>query len=155
MCTLLEMTRPPRKTQYELPGDTPIARALRIAASKGLSQAEFARRMDVSEQRMTNWKKRGMPSALYAKAAEVLGCSIEALLRDGPPARFEFHLADGAERPYRPTPFEWELISAYRGADPRDQRLARIVLGMEDAERDQLRLRQLGPPQGASIKPRK
>jgi transcriptional regulator with XRE-family HTH domain len=57
-----------------------IARALRIAAQKGLNQSEFAELVGVSPQDVTNWKRRGMPPAKHEPVARALGLKIDQLL---------------------------------------------------------------------------
>lgn len=57
-----------------------IDRALKWAREKGWNQSDFAERMGVAPANVTNWKQRGMPADLYARAATVLGRSVDALL---------------------------------------------------------------------------
>lgn len=62
-------------------GESEIRRALEIASSKGWTQSEFARRLGHdSNQRLTNWKSRGMPSKEYQHVAAVLEITIDELL---------------------------------------------------------------------------
>lgn len=62
-------------------GEEVIDRALDFARAKGWSQAEFARRLGHdSNQRLTNWKSRGMPSKEYEHVSRVLEITIEQLL---------------------------------------------------------------------------
>jgi hypothetical protein len=58
----------------------PIDRALEIARRRGMNQSDFARRMDVLPQDITNWKSRGMPPEHYERAATVLHCTVDELL---------------------------------------------------------------------------
>lgn len=62
----------------------PIDTALELAAAKGWNQSEFARRIGREPAHITNWKKRGMPTDAHAQVAEVLGCSVDALLGRAP-----------------------------------------------------------------------
>lgn len=72
-------------------------RALEIARDKhGWNQAEFADAIGADKQHVTNWKARGFPPARYAKAAQVLGITVEELIsgkkqaQDAPhPSRIE------------------------------------------------------------------
>lgn len=58
-----------------------IDRALRMARAAGLNQSAFAAHLGVSPQVVTNWKARtDMPAEHYERAAEVLRCSVDALL---------------------------------------------------------------------------
>jgi transcriptional regulator with XRE-family HTH domain len=60
--------------------DEVIARALRIAAEKGLNQSELADAVGASPQDITNWKKRGMPAAKYKSVADALHIRVDELL---------------------------------------------------------------------------
>ena len=44
------------------------------------SWAELARTLNTSEQRLNNWKRRGVPPAQYAAIAAALGWSVDLLL---------------------------------------------------------------------------
>lgn len=58
----------------------PIDVALELAAERGWNKSEFATRMDTLPQHVTNWIKRGMPPERHARAAEVLGVTVDRLL---------------------------------------------------------------------------
>ena len=58
----------------------PISRVLNLARDSGWSQVELARRVGVSTQNITNWKKRGIPADKLPDVAEALGCSVDYLL---------------------------------------------------------------------------
>lgn len=58
----------------------PIDRALELAEARDWTQARFAAEIGATDQDITNWKKRGLPSKRFAKVAEVLGCSIDTLV---------------------------------------------------------------------------
>ena len=47
----------------------------------GLSWADFARLLDTTDQRVHNWKKRGVPKSEVDHIADVLECSTDWLLR--------------------------------------------------------------------------
>ena len=53
---------------------------LRLAAAKGWSQSELARKLGVDAQHITNWKSRDVPAAKQEHVADVLGCSVDQLL---------------------------------------------------------------------------
>lgn len=56
-----------------------IDRVMAIAAHNELSQAQLARLLDISEQTLTNWKRRGMPPRMDRAVAERLGVEIARL----------------------------------------------------------------------------
>lgn len=53
---------------------------LESARSRGLRDADVARALGVDHQRLQNWKKRGLPPAMHAAAAEFIGCTIDELV---------------------------------------------------------------------------
>lgn len=53
---------------------------LALAKAKGWNQSELAAKVGVTDQNITNWKKRGLPADKLAAAAEALGCSVDLLL---------------------------------------------------------------------------
>ncbi len=57
-----------------------IGRALGKADELGWNQSEFAQRLGVTPQDVTNWKKRDMPPWRYKDAAAALGWTVDALL---------------------------------------------------------------------------
>lgn len=59
---------------------TPIDVVLALARAKGWRQADLASRLGVTDQSITNWKKRGLPADKLADAAQALGCSVDLLL---------------------------------------------------------------------------
>lgn len=67
----------PKKTAKT---ERPIDVALQLAEEKGWNKSEFAGYMGVIPQHVTNWIKRGMPPERHAKAAEVLGVTVDRLL---------------------------------------------------------------------------
>lgn len=52
--------------------------------ARGKSLADFARAIGVSNQTITNWKKRQIPGSKYQRVAEYLGWTVEELLAGGP-----------------------------------------------------------------------
>lgn len=48
---------------------------------KGWTWAEFARALNTTDQRVYNWKKRGVPKSEVDRIADVLGCSTDYLLK--------------------------------------------------------------------------
>lgn len=80
---------------------------------KGLSdQADIARAIDVLDQHITNWKKRGLPKPKIMDLAEWLGCD-PYWLRDG----------YGEMKPmsYTMTRQQTIVLKAMENMDPRDQ----------------------------------
>lgn len=53
---------------------------LALAKAKGWKQHELAAKIGVTDQNITNWKKRGLPADKLAAAAQALGCSVDFLL---------------------------------------------------------------------------
>lgn len=48
--------------------------------AQSLTRADLGRAIDVSDQTLYNWSKRGVPASHYAAIARVLRCSIEQLI---------------------------------------------------------------------------
>jgi phage repressor protein C with HTH and peptisase S24 domain len=67
-------------------GERVIDRALRWAKERGWNQTEFAAAMDVAPANLTNWKARDMPADQHARAARVLGRTIDELVGAAPVA---------------------------------------------------------------------
>jgi phage repressor protein C with HTH and peptisase S24 domain len=61
-------------------GTRTIDLLLTAARSKGLRDVDVARALGVNQQRLQNWKKRGLPTAMNMAAAEFIGCSIDELV---------------------------------------------------------------------------
>lgn len=57
-----------------------IDRALALAKEKGLNQRQFGELLGAASANVTNWKVRDLPSNLHAKAAEVLGVTVDQLV---------------------------------------------------------------------------
>lgn len=139
MFTLHPMSRRPNQPRPK--GSRPIDIALGIAWDKNWSRTEFGRAMGVPPQHVTNWARRGLPPALHAKAAKVLGCPIEMLLSgkeiektsdyavvDPKPIGLQYSNAS----PSGISPHEWKLVIAYRQADERHRHLVCTALGIHD-----------------------
>lgn len=60
-----------------------IARSLQV---QNMTRADLGRAIDVSDQTLYNWSKRGVPASHYAAIARVLRCSIEQLIGEDEPA---------------------------------------------------------------------
>jgi len=60
--------------------ETPIQRALRWASDLGMNQSALARKLNVSPQDVTNWKKRGMPPEHYAAVAKAVNKTVDELI---------------------------------------------------------------------------
>lgn len=62
--------------------------------------ADLARALETSEQRINNWKRRGVPPAQYAAIATVLGWSVDRLIGVAPAPRSsgKSHLDAAQER---------------------------------------------------------
>jgi len=58
----------------------PIDRALQWARERDWDDATLAMRLNTSQQRIYNWKKRGMPPAQHAAVAALFGRSVDQLL---------------------------------------------------------------------------
>ncbi|MGH8219950.1 MAG: hypothetical protein ACREUT_15515 [Steroidobacteraceae bacterium] len=67
------------------PAERPIDRALRWAKGLDMGESAFAKELGVSPQRVTNWKRRGMPATFHAKAAKVTRHTIQELLGESSP----------------------------------------------------------------------
>lgn len=60
----------------------------------GLSWADFARRLDTTDQRVYNWRKRGIPKSEVVHIAHALGCSTDWLLMGAGPKQSLLQRAD-------------------------------------------------------------
>jgi len=58
----------------------PIDRIAGLLRARHLSWAEFARQIGTTDQRLYNWRKRGLPSEEVLKVAEALGVSTDWIL---------------------------------------------------------------------------
>jgi SOS-response transcriptional repressor LexA len=58
----------------------PIDRIAELLRARHLSWAEFARRIGTTDQRLYNWRKRGLPAEEVLKVAEAFGVSTDWLL---------------------------------------------------------------------------
>jgi DNA-binding transcriptional regulator YiaG len=109
--------------------ERPIDRALERAKALGLNQSQFAAKLLVDPQHVTNWKRRGMPPEYHAKAAEVLNWSVDQLLgRQSPswPFRIPLRELEGLE-PHQLEELE-EII---------EDRIARFKLRRPEQKRQQ------------------
>ncbi len=57
-----------------------LSRVEQLLAEKGWNWARFARELETTDQRVYNWKKRGVPKNEADRIAAVLGCSTDWLL---------------------------------------------------------------------------
>lgn len=86
-----------------------IETVLRLAAAQEWTQARLARELGVSEQRLTNWKRRGMPTDYDRQVAEKLGVGVDVLY-----GRDDTSSADKATKITADTPEEIALLRFYR-----------------------------------------
>lgn len=77
--------------------------------------SKFARDLGISEQRLTNWKRRGLPPAALPGVAAALGLTVEAYLKE---AGHDLHVARSPVADYL-TDDERELLDLYRAATGR------------------------------------
>lgn len=78
------------------------------------ASAAFARKMDISPQRLSNWKKRGIPATSLPSVAAKLGLSVEQYLEA---AGRPIPRAEQPSAPYL-TREEQQLVDSYRKASP-------------------------------------
>lgn len=65
--------------------DTPLARALERARALGYeTDADFCRLMNISPQRLNNWKNRRLPPDRHEEVAAKLNWTVEELLGHDP-----------------------------------------------------------------------
>src|SRR5690554_966030 len=57
-----------------------LSRVEQLLTEKGWNWARFARELETTDQRVYNWKKRGVPKSEADRIAAVLGCSTDWLL---------------------------------------------------------------------------
>lgn len=101
----------------------------RIDAVKGGS-AEFARALEISPQRLSNWRTRGIPASALPRVAAQLGITVEAYLAaSGRPV-------SRAEQPRAAylTNDEQQLLEHYRRATPNWQLTLRLLAKLPSEE---------------------
>jgi hypothetical protein len=106
MCDMEEEIRHP---------DRPIDRALRWAKSLHMGESAFAKALGVSPQRVTNWKRRGMPARFHPDAARITRHTIQQLLGEH---------AEGSSIPREP---EWPFAIPRSDFDLLDERQKQII----------------------------
>jgi transcriptional regulator with XRE-family HTH domain len=90
-----------------------VHRMLELARSRGLTQAELAKRIGESQQVVNNWKRRGaIPGRKLAKLARALGVSVEEILTGQRPR---------ADEPIDFDPDTLRLARALQLLSPRDR----------------------------------
>lgn len=107
--------------------------AVRYAEKRGWDQAEFARQLygdsQEARQRVNNWLRRGLPAKEIPHVAQILGLTVEQLLKAGKEAPPEPALAPAALEMAR----EWSLL---RGSvQAQIQALVRAFLEQEQKAR--------------------
>jgi predicted XRE-type DNA-binding protein len=60
--------------------DETVSRVQQLIDEKSLKWADIARRLKVSDQRVYNWRKRGIPDSQIVKIAAILDSSTDWLL---------------------------------------------------------------------------
>ena len=89
--------------------------------------AAFARVIGVSPQVVSNWRHRGVPSAMLPKVAAVLGITVEAYLEA---AGRPVHRLEQPVAPYLSAE-ERQLLDNYRRAHPRWQLTLQLLAKLE------------------------
>jgi len=84
VCQRPVLCQPPASVYAGGVNETPIELVLRLAQQKKWNQAQLAEHLGVTDQSITNWKKRGLPMDKLPLIAEKLGCSTDYLLGRGP-----------------------------------------------------------------------
>lgn len=57
-----------------------IANLQKLIDSSGWTWAELARRLETTDQRVYNWRKRGLPKDALTKIADLFGVSVDVIL---------------------------------------------------------------------------
>jgi hypothetical protein len=104
----------------------------RLRAKAGAAAA-FARALGISQQRLTNWKRRGVPSSELPRVAMALGTTVEAYLKETgrEPAGFVRQPAVFL------TPEEQQALDDFRRASPKWRLVLALLGGLPAAEQDE------------------
>lgn len=83
-CQQSVFSRRPRSVYADGVSDNLIKTVLRLAQAKNWNQSQLAERLGVTDQSITNWKKRGLPMDKLPLIAQTLGCTTDFLLGRAP-----------------------------------------------------------------------
>lgn len=98
--------------------DTP-SKLRTVLEKKGISQAEFARLMNIYPQKVTNWINRGVPNNMAMAVAIALGVSVKEIAQDGLSHQFTQLVSRGTRDPKAQYPFPI-TIDAWDDPDEED-----------------------------------
>jgi len=96
VCQRPVLCQPPASVYAGGVNETPIELVLRLAQQKKWNQAQLAEHLGVTDQSITNWKKRGLPMDKLPLIAEKLGRMYGDLTNDKYPAMMACEVNNGS-----------------------------------------------------------
>lgn len=103
----------------------------RLDAKGPGARASFARAMNVSQPRLTNWRKRGVPAAELPRVAAGLGMTVEQYLAEGGKPN-----AARQDLPVYVVDHERQLLERYRASSPSWQLTLRLLASLAPADQE-------------------
>lgn len=93
--------------------------------------AQFARDLNVSTQRVTNWRKRGIPAGVLPQVASTLKMTIDEYLTQA-------GMGSGLPAREALTPDEKQMLDAYRSALPRWKATLKHMVNVRPEQQDEM-----------------
>lgn len=93
--------------------------------------AQFARDLNVSTQRVTNWRKRGIPAGVLPQVAGVLKMTVDEYLTQA-------GMGSGLPAREALAPDEKQLLDAYRSALPRWKATLKHMVNVRPERQDEV-----------------
>ena len=93
--------------------------------------AQFARDLNVSTQRVTNWRKRGIPAGVLPQVASTLKMTIDEYLTQA-------GMGSGLPAREALTPDEKQMLDAYRSALPRWKATLKHMVNVRPERQDEV-----------------
>lgn len=105
--------------------DTPLERVLAEAHRRHWKEADLCRRLGISQQRLNNWKSRGLPADAAIQAAQRLHLSLDYIVFGKPIAQSSGHSTS-------------EPLALYTITPDRQKRLLDLFDQLLPAQQDQI-----------------